>query len=72
MSLKFWGSVSRIVGAGHRVILDSPEVGSYVENKSTGKKIFLRQHNGVYLLDVWVEPNPMGPGKEVSFTRPAR
>ena len=52
------GSVSRIVNAGHRVIFDTPEIGSYLENKATGKRIALRQHNGVYLLDVWVEPNP--------------
>ena len=42
------GAVSRIVGAGNRVIFDDPNtVGSYIENKTTGKKTPLRQHNGV-------------------------
>ena len=64
---KILGSVSRIVSTGHRVVFDTPDVGSCLENKSTGKKINLRQHNGIYFLDVWVEPNPNG-----SFPRPAR
>ena len=65
---KILGSVSRIVNAGHRVIFDTPEIGSYLENKATGKRIALRQHNGVYLLDVWVEPNP-NKNKAADFIR---
>ena len=49
------------------MVFDTPDVGSYLENKSIGKKINLRQHNGIYLLDVWAEPNP-----NESFPRPAR
>ena len=50
-------AVSRIVGAGNRVIFDDPNtVGSFIENKATGKKTPLRQHNGVYYLDVCVKP----------------
>ena len=51
-------SVNRMVSTGHRVVFDSPEVGSYIENKESGKKIKLRQNNGVCLLDMWVAPNP--------------
>ena len=54
---KALGAVSRIVGNGNRVIFDHPnEGGSYIENKVTGKKTPLRQHNGVYYLDVWYKP----------------
>ena len=54
---KALGAVSRIVGAGNRVIFDDPAtVGSYIENKTTGKTTPLRQNNGVYYLDVWVKP----------------
>ena len=54
---KALGAVSRIVGAGNRVIFDDPStIGSFIENKTTGKKTPLRQHNGVYYLDVWVKP----------------
>ena len=54
---KALGAVSRIVGAGNRVVFDDPNtIGSYIENKSTGKKTPLRQHNGVYYMDAWVKP----------------
>ena len=54
---KALGAVSRIVGNGNRVIFDHPnEGGSYIENKKTGKQTPLRQHNGVYYLDVWYKP----------------
>ena len=54
---KALGAVSRLVGAGNRVVLDDPNtVGSFIENKTTGKQTPLRQHNGVYYLDVWVKP----------------
>ena len=72
---KALGAVSRIVGAGNRVIFDDPTtVGSYIENKTTGKQTPLRQHNGVYYLDVWVKP---GHGfdndqNDQVFARPAR
>ena len=51
------GAVSRIVSAGNRVIFDDPNtVGSYIQNRNTGKCTPLRQHNGVYYLDVWMKP----------------
>ena len=55
---KILASVSRMVSTGHRIVFDSPEVGSYIENKQSWKHIKLRQGNGVYLLDMWVAPNP--------------
>ena len=52
---KALGAVSRIAGAGNRVIFDDPNtVGSCIQNKRTGKCTPLRQHNGVYYLDAWV------------------
>ena len=64
---KALGAVSRIVGAGNRVVFDDPNtIGSYIENKTTGKITQLRQHNGVYYLDVWVKPTDEAP-----FPRPA-
>ena len=50
---KALGAVSRVVGAGNRVVFDDPAtIGSYIEHKAIGKKTPLRQHNGVYYLDV--------------------
>ena len=68
---KALGAVSRIVGAGNRVVFDDPStVGSYIENKETGKQTPRRQHNGVYYLDAWVKP---GCGLDnQDFTRPVR
>ena len=49
---KFLASVSRLSQAGHRVVFDDPISGSYIENKSTGVKTWLRQAGGVYFLDL--------------------
>lgn len=41
--------------AGNRVVFDDPNrVGSFTENKASGKRTPLRQHNGVYYMDVWM------------------
>ena len=54
---KALGAVSRIVGAGNRVVFDNPaKEGSYIENKTTGVRTPSRQHNGVYYLDMWMKP----------------
>ena len=72
---KALGAVSRIVGAGNRVVFDDPAtVGSYIENKTALKQTPLRQHSGVYYLDVWIKP---GHGfdndkNNQDFTRPAQ
>ena len=66
---KALGAVSRIVGAGN----DPATVGSYIENKTTLKQTPLRQHNGVYYLDVWIKPGYAFDNDKNSqgFTRPA-
>ena len=64
-------SVSRMVRIGHRIIFDSPDIGSFIENKKTGKDMKLRQHNGIYLLDMWVAPNPSKSSK-MDFTGPVK
>ena len=46
------GAVSSVCDKGNRVVFDSE--GSYVELKSSGKRIPLRRQNGVYVMDVWV------------------
>ena len=48
------GSVSRICAAGHRVIFDDD--GSYIEHKETGVRTWLRQRDGIYVLEAWVAP----------------
>ena len=53
---KFLASVSRMTQAGHRVVFDSPDQGSYVEDKKTGVKTWMRQESGVYYIDLWVSP----------------
>ena len=61
---KALGAVSRIVGAGHRVIFDNPKTdGSYIEDKATGRRTPLRQQNGVYFLDVWMRPGEHVPAQ---------
>ena len=48
------GSVSRICSVGHRVVFD--DEGSYIVHKDTGHITWLRQENGVYVLDAWIAP----------------
>ena len=56
---KAFGSVSKIVKNGSRVIFD--EAGSYIQNQRTGKVIWLREQEGLYVLYVKVKPNyPVG------------
>ena len=55
---KALGSVSKIVHNGSRVVFDSDDWGgSYIQNKRTGRKIWLREQDGLYMLDVQVKPN---------------
>ena len=55
------GAVSSVCDKGNRVVFDSE--GSYVELKSSGKRIPLRRQNGVYVMDVWVGGSKAKPGK---------
>eukprot|EP00973_Karenia_brevis_P096202 12431137-Karenia_brevis.AAC.1 len=55
---KALGSVSKMVKNGHRVVFDDPDTGegSYILDRRTGRRTYLRQENGVFVLDVWVKP----------------
>ena len=45
-------SVKKVVAAGNRVVFD--DAGSYVEDKTTGDKMWLREEGGIYYLRMWV------------------
>ena len=47
------GSVSKLVRKQNMVVFDEDE--SYIKNKRTGEKVQLREENGLFYLDVWVE-----------------
>ena len=56
---KALGSVSQMVRNGNRLVFDQDAQGkdiSYVQNKKSGEKIWLRMENGVYVLDLMVGP----------------
>ena len=46
------GSVHRIVQKGNRVVFSAS--GSYIENEQTGERIWMRESQGVYVLDAQV------------------
>ena len=46
-------SVSKATAAGNRVIFDDD--GSYIENKVSGERTWLKKQNGMYMLKLWVE-----------------
>ena len=48
-------SVSKATKAGNRVIFD--EDGSFIENKTTGTRTWLKERNGMYILKLWVARN---------------
>ena len=54
---KALGSVSQMVKNGNKLFFDQDSSGkdtSYIQNKRTNEKIWLRQENGVYVLDLMV------------------
>ena len=56
---KALGSVSQMVDNGNRVVFELDQNGydiSYIENKDSREKIWLRRENGVYVLDMMVAP----------------
>ncbi len=68
---KALGSVSQIVANGNRVIFDP--TGSFIQNVENGEKLWLREANGVYVLDVLVAPPehpPNNKGLTAGFQRP--
>ena len=51
------GSVSQMVKNGNKLVFDQDSSGkdiSHIQNKRTNEKIWLRQENGVYVLDLMV------------------
>jgi hypothetical protein len=54
-------AASKVASKGNRIILDEEGCDSYVENKKTGKRIPLTLENGVYMMEMLIQP----------FTRPA-
>ena len=46
-------SVSKVVKAGNRVVFE--EEGSYVEDRSTGERLYLKEAGGMYMLKLWVK-----------------
>ena len=56
---KALGLVSQMVKNGNKLVFDQDGSGkdtSYIQNKRTNEKIWLRQENGVYVLDLMVAP----------------
>ena len=51
---KALGSVSKIVANGNKVVFDGS--GSFIENKRSREILWMREDNGVYVLDVYVAP----------------
>ena len=47
-------SVSKIVANGNKVVFDRS--GSSIENKRSRERLWMREDNGVYVLDVYVAP----------------
>ena len=45
-------SVKKMMSAGNRVVFD--EEGSYIEDKVTGDKLWMREKNGMFALKMWV------------------
>ena len=61
---KALGSVSQMVRKGNRVVFDRTATGedlAFIENKTTKERMFMRVENGVYVLDVLVEPPKTKP-----------
>ena len=45
-------SVDKMNAAGNKVVFD-PD-GSYVENKTTGDRTWLKKRNGMFVMKLWV------------------
>ena len=45
-------SVKKVVDADNKVVFDA--AGSYIEDKQTGERMWLREENGMYMLRMWV------------------
>ena len=45
-------SVKKVMSAGNRVVFDS--AGSYIEDKSSGEKMWMTEEKGMFMLKMWV------------------
>ena len=54
-------AVSKMADAGNRVVFGD-ESGDFIENKTTGKRTYMRRENGVYKITMWREYGAPGNG----------
>ena len=54
------GSVKKMCQAGNQVVFD--DSGSYVVNKATGKRTWLEEKNGIYIMKVQIPKAPVFAG----------
>ena len=54
-------AASRITSKGNRIVLDDADSPSCIENKATGTTIPLKIENGIYVMEVAVEPKDEAP-----------
>ncbi|MDA8583692.1 hypothetical protein N9L68_05645 [bacterium] len=52
-------SVRKVVAAGNRVVFDNG--GSYIEDKSTGERMWMTEQNGMYMLKMWIPRKAQQP-----------
>ena len=45
-------SVKKMARAGNRIVFDDD--GSYIEDKKSGEKMWLKEKDGMYMLKLWV------------------
>ena len=53
-------SSSKVEAAGNRIVLDGPS-NSYIECKKSGQRTRIRQQDGVYVIDMWINTDNAGP-----------
>ena len=61
-------SVRRVTSAGNRVVFE--EGGGYIQDKSTGEKMWLKEQDGMYILKLWVRKGGAAPN--AGFSRQGR
>ena len=46
-------SVKKVLTAGNKVVFDAE--GSFIEDKTTGERMWLKEDNGMFMLNMWVK-----------------
>ena len=54
-------SVSKVARAGQRVVVDDD--GGFIEDKSSGEKIWMNERNRMYTLEMWVSNKDPAGGR---------